>query len=372
MFNNWDDQLRGATHGFRHQMGELFHPGNLGNLFGGGIQFNVTIDGSQLAGTGTRSRRDEQHPSIFMQPLQAAHSARSPEAAAVESARVQQQWSEAGLTTVYGDTRVNLSMQDIEQRRRDGLTLPEIAAEAQVMAVAHAQQDAREAQAAPAAARGGDPNVRRVQEWLNANGFEAGPNDGHQGPLTMEGLKNFREQAGLEIDPSEGITSADVEMIQAWEQARAEGREPPRANADEPTQPAATPRDNFQSARYGDGMGRAGGSADVEALQTYLNTIGINAGTVDGDFGPITLAAAERLNQLTTAMGHGFNPQEISRADWNFFVENQDQITTLVSGTREATQGRDLPRGSGREVREDSLPTPVTAMLDTDTGRSIG
>ncbi|HUF81890.1 MAG TPA: peptidoglycan-binding domain-containing protein, partial [Burkholderiales bacterium] len=55
----------------------------------------------------------------------------------------------------------------------------------------------QQAQSAPAA-RAADATVRRVQQRLNAAGFEAGPVDGILGPMTESGLTRFQRSRGLE------------------------------------------------------------------------------------------------------------------------------------------------------------------------------
>ena len=110
----------------------------------------------------------------------------------------------------------------------------------------------------------GSAPVRALQRRLRAVGVDPGPVDGRFGALTEAAVRRFQSARGLVVD---GIVG-------------------PR------TRPAL--RAPVPLAR-GAGVGRAGGSGRVRALQRQLRAAGVGPGPVDGRFGVQTEAAVRRF-----------------------------------------------------------------------------
>ena len=112
----------------------------------------------------------------------------------------------------------------------------------------------------------GSERVRALQRRLRAVGVDPGPVDGRFGALTEAAVRRFQSARGLVVD---GIVG-------------------PR------TRPAL--RAPVPLAR-GAGVGRAGGSRRVRALQRQLRAAGAGPGPVDGRFGARTEAAVRRFQR---------------------------------------------------------------------------
>ena len=112
----------------------------------------------------------------------------------------------------------------------------------------------------------GSERVRALQRRLRAVGVDPGPVDGRFGALTEAAVRRFQSARGLVVD---GIVG-------------------PR------TRPAL--RAPVPLAR-GAGVGRAGGSGRVRALQRQLHAVGVGPGPVDGRFGARTEAAVRRFQR---------------------------------------------------------------------------
>jgi peptidoglycan hydrolase-like protein with peptidoglycan-binding domain len=116
--------------------------------------------------------------------------------------------------------------------------------------------------------------VRALQRQLSQLGLEAGPADGHYGPITTAAVERFQRAEALPVDGVVGPLTADRL----------------RASASGAPAPERTEQ--------------------VKALQRQLSWLGFEPGTVDGRYGPITTGAVKRFqeaNDLTVdgVVGHG-------------------------------------------------------------------
>jgi peptidoglycan hydrolase-like protein with peptidoglycan-binding domain/DNA invertase Pin-like site-specific DNA recombinase len=113
---------------------------------------------------------------------------------------------------------------------------------------------------------GGSGPVEELQRRLETLGESPGPVDGIFGPLTEGAVVRLQLRSGLAAD---GIVGAATRKALR----------------------TAEPR----PIRAGEGVGVAGGSARVKALQRGLRAAGFRAGPVDGKFGPQTEMAVNSL-----------------------------------------------------------------------------
>jgi murein DD-endopeptidase MepM/ murein hydrolase activator NlpD len=119
--------------------------------------------------------------------------------------------------------------------------------------------------AVPATAAAARSNVAALQVALRAKGVYSGTVDGIRGPLTRAGVRRLQARAGLAAD---GIAGPRTRSALGWR-----GR----------------PRLGTRVIR----RGRRGW--DVAALQFLLATRGFPSGSIDGRFGPRSVAALQRF-----------------------------------------------------------------------------
>lgn len=118
--------------------------------------------------------------------------------------------------------------------------------------------------------------TQHVQQRLRALGFDPGPIDGVPGDNTRIAIQAFERQQGLPVTGRVSPTLA----------ARLDAAQPRRTSS--PTA-SRTEADSRGSA--------ANDSALIEEIQARLNSLGYNAGPVDGQHGPRTAAAIRRFEQ---------------------------------------------------------------------------
>ncbi|MGL5717223.1 MAG: peptidoglycan-binding domain-containing protein [Paraclostridium sp.] len=114
-------------------------------------------------------------------------------------------------------------------------------------------------------------DVREVQKRLNALSYNAGTVDGYFGPSGRSAVLDFQDVNGLEVDGSVGPIT--------WNKLFSSTAKPNSSNSGY-TRPIYLTSPQM----YGD---------DVKKVQSRLNSLNYNAGTVDGYFGPSGQAAVK-------------------------------------------------------------------------------
>jgi murein DD-endopeptidase MepM/ murein hydrolase activator NlpD len=182
----------------------------------------------------------------------------------------------------------------------------------------------------PSAARAAGPDVAAVQVALGAHGLYAGAVDGVAGPATVDGVRRLQRRAGLVVD---GLVGPQTR--------RALGR--------------------LGRHPIGSRTLRAGDVGfDVAALQFALESHGFPLGTVDGGYGPHTVAA------VTRAQAFGGLPQDgvAGPATQALLRRAPPAAPPLLPPIRAPLGDRFGPRGHGWHPGLDfpaPTGTPVTA-----------
>ncbi|MEM9447991.1 MAG: peptidoglycan-binding protein [Cyanobacteria bacterium P01_E01_bin.6] len=127
------------------------------------------------------------------------------------------------------------------------------------------------------------PAVTALQEALRSQGFSIGV-DGVFGSGTEDALRRFQENRGLTVDGIYG-RSTEIALFGSGVTPGSPVSGTP-GQADFLNTPAGS-----RTVRLGDR------GSDVLQLQQLLNTVGVNAGIPDGNFGLTTLAAVERFQR---------------------------------------------------------------------------
>ncbi|HUG77656.1 MAG TPA: peptidoglycan-binding domain-containing protein [Burkholderiales bacterium] len=131
--------------------------------------------------------------------------------------------------------------------------------------------------------------IRKVQQELNAKGYDAGPVDGQWGPLTQRAVQNFQQsqdklQASGQLD-QQTLTALGVEMQGAAATGgSASGRE----------------QGMSQGSAAAGATGQRGmslSSDTIKQVQQKLNEQGFHAGAVDGRMGETTRQALRNFQQ---------------------------------------------------------------------------
>lgn len=152
---------------------------------------------------------------------------------------------------------------------------------------------------------GGD--VRAAQQMLVKHSLEVGRPDGIFGPMTFSAVKRFQAEKGLKIDGVIGSVTWE-----ALERSPGQTKNTPTQPA--PQQVATKPVISIHE-RCKRQVLRVGSRDNcVASLQRALNSLGFDAGTPDGSFGPRTEAAARRFQTANRINSDGIvGPQTWSK-----------------------------------------------------------
>ena len=182
---------------------------------------------------------------------------------------------------------------------------------------------------------GGSADVKAVQRRLARLGETPGPADGLYGPRTEAAVRALQARVGLAPDGLVGPATR-----------KAIRTAPPR------------------TIRRGAGIGVAGGSDQVRALQRSLRAAGARPGPADGKFGPATEAAVRRVQSARGLEMDGIaGPQTYAALERRAPASGEKRPATPTPPTGRVEE---RPPTADRPPASSTRPAPVIG--DDDTG----